>query len=188
MRASEETAPDEIHLRPIEATDLPALAGWLAEPGVHRWWCEDLTTQQIEARYCPGDAAGATTEVWVVELDGVASGMIQRYRFDDEPEWRATVLAAMPSLAGRVMAGTDYLLGRPDARGRGVGTRLLDLSSRRIFADMPDVDTIVVGVHQDNRPSWRALERAGYRRVWAGELDSDDPSDAGPHYLLTLTR
>ena len=32
----------------------------------------------------------------------------------------------------------------------------------------------------------RALEKAGYQRCWAGELESDDPSDEGPMYLYRL--
>ena len=32
------------------------------------------------------------------------------------------------------------------------------------------------------------LEKAGFRRVWAGELDSPDPSDDGPEYAYVLAR
>ncbi|MGO8870813.1 MAG: hypothetical protein ACLQPH_05315 [Acidimicrobiales bacterium] len=41
----------------------------------------------------------------------------------------------------------------------------------------------VVGVQRANRASWRTLEAAGFDRTWAGELDTDDPSDRGPSSL-----
>jgi aminoglycoside 6'-N-acetyltransferase len=45
-----------------------------------------------------------------------------------------------------------------------------------------------VAVQQENPASWRALEGAGFQRVWAGMLDSDDPSDQGPSYLYSMRR
>ena len=41
---------------------------------------------------------------------------------------------------------------------------------------------------QANVASWRALERAGYTRWWSGQLDSDDPGDAGPAHLYGIRR
>jgi aminoglycoside 6'-N-acetyltransferase len=52
----------------------------------------------------------------------------------------------------------------------------------------PDISAVVVAVHQDNPASWRALEGAGFHRVWEGTLDSDDPSDDGPGYLYLQRR
>ena len=51
------------------------------------------------------------------------------------------------------------------------------------WATLPDIEAVVVDVLEENRASWRALERAGFHRVWAGTLDSDDPSDQGPCFL-----
>ena len=47
---------------------------------------------------------------------------------------------------------------------------------------------IVAAVQQGNRRSWRALEKAGFSRTWAGQLESDDPSDAGPSYVYVRAR
>jgi RimJ/RimL family protein N-acetyltransferase len=43
--------------------------------------------------------------------------------------------------------------------------------------------SVVTSVDQANRRSWRALEKIGFQRVWAGVLDSDDPSDKGPTFV-----
>jgi len=56
------------------------------------------------------------------------------------------------------------------------------------FERYPEADTALVAVGQRNVASWRALEKAGYRRCWAGELISDDPSDEGPMYLYRRNR
>ena len=163
------------------------MAGWLSEPEVRRWWREDPAPEAIETRYGPIVDGDDPTAVFVVEVDGVASGIIQRYRTADDEAWDRALRQAIPTLA-RSAAGIDYLLGRADVRGRGVGTAAIDAFSATVFRDLPDVTTIVVAVQQANRASWRALERAGYRRVWAGRLDTADPSDSGPAYVLVRDR
>ena len=47
---------------------------------------------------------------------------------------------------------------------------------------------MIVPVHAGNRASWRALERAGFTRVAAGELRPDNPRDSRDHYVYGLNR
>jgi aminoglycoside 6'-N-acetyltransferase len=56
------------------------------------------------------------------------------------------------------------------------------------WARYPDISAMVVAVQQGNPASWRALEGAGFERVWEGMLDSDDPSDEGPSFLYSMDR
>ena len=56
------------------------------------------------------------------------------------------------------------------------------------FARYPSERRIVVGLQQDNVASWKALEAAGFRRAWAGDLDSTDPGDDGPSFIYLLSR
>ena len=46
----------------------------------------------------------------------------------------------------------------------------------------------VIPVAAANRASWRALEKAGLRRVAAGLLPPDNPIDDGWHYLYRIDR
>ncbi len=46
----------------------------------------------------------------------------------------------------------------------------------------------MVDVDPANRRSWRALERLGFERVWEGDLDAEDPADAGPAVVYVLAR
>lgn len=125
------------------------------------------------------------TEVFVVEQDGAPIGMVQRYRLDDEPEWRRVMeVTGTPADA----AGIDYLIGQEDLIGQGIGTQVIARLVDDTWSRYPDVPAIVVNVQQDNRRSWRALEKAGFTRCWAGELDSDDASDQGPGYAYILRR
>jgi hypothetical protein len=43
-------------------------------------------------------------------------------------------------------------------------------------------------VQQANHRSWRALEKAGYDRVFTGMIESEDPSDSGPSYVYLRSR
>ena len=180
--------PAGLSFRRLRRDDLPDLSSWLSDPEVGRWWPDDHRLEALESSYGPGIDGDDPSEVFVVEIDGRSSGLIQRYRTSDDPSWQQTLHHAVPALRAATTAGIDYLLGRPDVRRRGIGTRMIDAFSGLLWDELPDVTAIVVAVQQANRPSWRALERAGYRRVWAGLLASADPSDAGPSYLLRRDR
>jgi len=176
--------------RPLRRDDFGLLSAWLDDPDVARWWPDPHTPDDLERHYGPTIDRVDPTEVFVVEIDGVASGLIQRYRLTDEPEWRTILGEDLPATGIDLAraAGIDYLLGRPEVRGRGLGTRLIGAFTAAIWAELDGIDMVVVAVQEANRPSWRALERVGYVRVWSGQLHSDDPSDAGLSVVLALRR
>jgi aminoglycoside 6'-N-acetyltransferase len=170
----------DVAFRPLERADLPLVARWLAQPHVREWWRDEPTDLAgVTAKYAPYLDGRKQTEVFVVTEAGRPVGLIQRYRVADHPDW-ARALAGTADLTDAV--GIDYLLGEPDAVGRGLGTAAIaafvPLATTRYAAR-----SVVVACQQANRASWRALERAGFSRTWAGELDSADPSDAGPSYV-----
>jgi len=167
--------------------DFGDLAAWLADPEVARWWREDADPISVEARYGPAVDGQDPTRLVVVEVDGVPSGLVQGYRIADDPDWHQTLAGACVDVDLDRMAGMDYLLGRPDVRGRGLGTKVVEAFSTGLLAEA-GIDGVLVDVLQANRPSWRALERAGFERVWAGRLVTDDPSDDGPAYLYLRGR
>jgi aminoglycoside 6'-N-acetyltransferase len=107
--------------------------------------------------------------------------MIQRYRNRDHPAWDRAI-----GIEGA--ASIDYLLGQEADRGRGLGSAAIAAFTDDVFAAYPDVAVVVAAPQQANAASWRALERAGFARVWEGLLDSDDPADAGPAYVYARPR
>jgi aminoglycoside 6'-N-acetyltransferase len=121
------------------------------------------------------------TEAFIVELAGRPVGFVQRYLLDDYPQWRTAVGIERA-------AGIDYLIGVAELVGAGLGPVLVDAFTTSTFERYGHIDHVAVAVQQANRRSWRALEKAGYDRVFAGEIDSDDPSDAGPSYTYVRRR
>jgi aminoglycoside 6'-N-acetyltransferase len=106
---------------------------------------------------------------------------VQRYRLDDYPAWSTAVGIERA-------AGIDYLIGVAELTGVGLGPLVVDLFTTLTFERYGHVEMVAVAVQQANRRSWRALEKAGYDRVFAGTIDSDDPSDAGPSYIFVRHR
>jgi RimJ/RimL family protein N-acetyltransferase len=136
---------------------------------------------QLEAEYGPGIDGSDPTEVFIVQVDGTPVGMIQRYMNRDDPGWDAQI--DIPSAAG-----IDYYIGDPAYIGRGIGTAMIIAFVASVFAAYPKATCITAGVLRDNRPSWRALEKAGFRRERELDLESSDPWDRGPGFLYTLAR
>ena len=171
--------------RPLTRADLALLGAWLARPHVSRWWPERADPALLEATYGPSIDGTDPTEVRVIELDGRPVGLIQRYRTAEHPEW-ARALAGTGLSAPA--AGLDYLLGEEADLGRGLGPAAVARFAAETWARYPEIEVVAVAVQQANRRSWRALEKCGFTRTWAGELDSDDLSDAGPSFLYQLAR
>jgi RimJ/RimL family protein N-acetyltransferase len=170
-----------IGLRPLGYEDLARVAGWLAVPHVARWWLDSSDVDSVTATYGPCITGEDPTEVFVIEVDGEPVGIIQRYRHDHYPEWDRAVGIANA-------AGIDYLVGESRLIGKGVGTAAIATFAADTLLRYPDIDCVVAAPQQANVASWRALEKAGFRRVWAGSLDSPDPSDAGPAFVYALAR
>lgn len=171
--------------RPLGREDLPTLAGWLAAPHVHEWWGEDADVAAVEARYGPGIDGDDSTEYFIVERDGVPFGFVQRYRLADEPDWVDSLRPTGAPLDG---AGMDYLIADVAQIGQGHGTAMLAEFVADTWRRYPEVNALVVDVDPANRRSWRTLERLGFERVWAGDLEAEDPADAGPAVVYVLER
>ena len=176
-----------VTFRPCTTDDLPLLAGWLAQPHVARWWREDPDLAAVEDRYLPCLDGRDPTELFALEAAGAPVGLFQRYLVADNAEWAATLRrTGQPDVETAI--GIDYLIGEPTLTGRGLGTIAITAFTRLALARYPAARLMAVAVSQDNVASWRALEKAGYHRCWAGELTSDDPSDEGPMYLYRRDR
>jgi aminoglycoside 6'-N-acetyltransferase len=175
----------KLTLRQLGRADLPQLSRWLEAPHVKMWWRETGDADSVAAEYGPAIDGTDPTELLIAELDGRPIGMLQRYRLADNPDYER---ALEPAGAPRPAAGIDYLIGESHLTGRGLGPLMIAQASTAAWTVYPDIVAIVVTVQIDNRRSWRALEKAGYRRTWSGFIDSGDPSDDGPGYVYVLNR
>jgi aminoglycoside 6'-N-acetyltransferase len=157
------------------------VARWLALPHVAPWWSDEPTVTALETSYGPSVDGTDPTEGFIIELEGRPVGFIQRYRLDDYPPWAE-------ALGIEHAAGIDYLIGAPELIGVGLGPVVVGSFTTLTFERYPDIERMGVAVQQANHRSWRALEKAGYDRVFEGMIDSDDPSDAGPSYVYVRSR
>jgi aminoglycoside 6'-N-acetyltransferase len=170
----------------LRRADFPLLAKWLAEPTVARWWDHETSPEAVENDFGAGIDGTEPTEVFLAWTEGRPFGLIQRYAIAAYPEYVAELSAICPQPTGAV--SIDYLIGEPDCRGRGLGAAMIAAFVAGSWAAYPDASAVVVAMHQANTASWRAVQRAGFRRVAAGELTPDNPRDDRAHYLYQLDR
>lgn len=145
-----------IGFRALGRDDFAQLARWFSEPHVDRWWNEDSSPGGIEAKYGRRVDGLDATSMWVIEIDGRPAGLAQHYRHADYPDHDAVV--GLPHAVG-----IDYLLGAAFA-GQGLGPTVLAELARFVHARTPGARFCVATPAQANRPSWVALERAGFTR------------------------
>jgi aminoglycoside 6'-N-acetyltransferase len=176
----------EVELRPLRREDFPLLSRWLAEPRVARWWDDDPSPEAVERDYGPCVDGTDRTAVYIGVSEGRPIGMVQVYAFSDEPESRAELAGICPVPDGAL--SIDYLLGEPDARGRGLGAGMIAAAVARGFADHPEAQDVLVPVVAGNVASWRALQRAGATWYAAGELTPDNPVDPPDHVVYRFAR
>ena len=170
----------------LGADDLGLLSGWLAQPHVARWWHEPADLAAVTRNYGPLVDGLDPTEAFIVHRMGRPIGYVQRYLIDDQADWRDTIHRAIGDAGG---IGIDYLIGERDLVGRGIGRRMIAQFAEACWDRYGgSADRIVVALQQANVASWKALEAAGFRRVWSGTLESADPSDAGPSFVYVAHR
>jgi aminoglycoside 6'-N-acetyltransferase len=182
----EPTVAGALSWRPLTADDLPLLGRWLAEPRVARWWNHDSSPEGVERDFGPSVRGEEPGEDLVVSLDRRPVGLVQRAVIGDYPEDLAELSAVAEVPDGAVEL--DYLIGEPALRGRGLGSRMIAALVADTWRTRPDVPAIVIPVVAANTASWRALEKAGLRRVAEGELEPDNPIDDPLHVIYRIDR
>jgi aminoglycoside 6'-N-acetyltransferase len=166
--------------------DFPLLSKWLSDPTVARWWDHETSPEAVERDFGAEVDGTEPSEVFLAWTGGHPFGLIQRYAIADYPEYVEELSAVCP-ISGSAVS-IDYLIGEPDRRGRGLGAAMIAAFVAESWAAYPDASAVVVAMHQHNAASWRAVERAGFRRIAEGELTPDNPVDNRDHYLYQLDR
>ncbi|MCD0449817.1 acetyltransferase [Actinocorallia sp. API 0066] len=175
-----------ITFRRVREDDFPLLGTWLAHHHVARWWNHETSPEAVARDFGPTARGEEPSEDFLALRDGLPFGLVQRCRVADYPEELAPLaeLVDVPDGAAQL----DYFVGAPDDTGRGLGTAMIAAAVARVWRDLPDAPCVIVSVVAANRPSWRALERAGFHRIGAGDLEPDNPVDQPLHYVYRLDR
>lgn len=173
-------------LRPLARADFPLLAGWLATPHVARWWNHETSPEAIERDFGPVVDGVDPAEVFIAEIDGRPFGLVQRHAFADSPEWHAEMAAVVDVPEGAL--SVDYFVGEPALLRRGLGAAMVAEAVRGGWMARPRASAVIVAVSEANVGSWRLLERAGLRRIAAGEMTPDNPIDDRAHVIYRIDR
>ncbi len=176
----------EFTWRRLSTADFPLLCDWLAQPHVHRWWHHEFTREAVERDFGPTARGAEPGEDLLVLADGEPFGLIQRCRLADFGDYLGELaeLVEVPPEA----ASLDYFVGDPEHIGRGLGPAMIRAMIAQTWRDYPLAGCIIVPVAAANRPSWRALEKAGMRRVAEGPMTPDSPVDDRHHYIYVIDR
>ncbi|MEQ4723988.1 GNAT family N-acetyltransferase [Nonomuraea sp. B19D2] len=172
--------------RRLAQEDFPLLRAWLEQPHVALWWNHETSMEAVARDFGPVARGEEPSEDLLVFLDGRPLGLVQRSRLADYPDYLASLAAIVPVPDGTMTI--DYLIGDPGQVGRGHGTAMIRSVLERTWEEFPDAPCVLVPVSAGNRGSWRALEKAGMRRVAEGELEPDNPVHGPAHYLYRIDR
>ncbi|MEV0596949.1 GNAT family N-acetyltransferase [Nonomuraea cavernae] len=172
--------------RRLDERDFPMLREWLRQPHVARWWNHETSMEAVERDFGPVARGEEPSEDLLALLDGRPLGLVQRSRLADYPGYLAELAPIVDVPEGAVTI--DYLIGDPHQVGRGLGTAMIRSIVERTWAELPEATCVLVPVSAANRASWRALEKAGLRRIAVGDLEPDNPIDDPVHFLYRVDR
>jgi aminoglycoside 6'-N-acetyltransferase len=172
--------------RRLARADFPRLARWLETPHVARWWNHETSPAALERDFGPTIDGDDAAHIFIASVDARPVGLIQRYTFADNPGYLAEVasLVDVPSDAWSM----DYFVGEPALLRAGLGSAMLAALARATWRDDPQASAVIVPVVVANIASWRALEKAGFRRVAEGPLTPDNPIDGALHFVYRIDR
>lgn len=175
-----------ITFRPLLREDFSLLAGWLAEPLVARWWNHQTSPEALDRDFGPSVDGRDATDIFVAVTDHSPFGLIQRYAIDAYPEYLEELSPVCTVPPGAL--SVDYLIGKPQARGQGLGAAMIAILVADSWRGCPDAHDVIVPVCAANVGSWRALERAGFTRIAAGQMEPDNPVDSRDHFVYRIER
>lgn len=176
----------QITWRPVVESDFGLLADWLSRPHVHRYWHHDFSPEGVARDFGPGVRGEEAGEDLLISIDGVPAALVQRSRIADYAEdfEELSSIVDVPTEAVTI----DYLLADVANTGRGLGTAVIRAVVADTWLSYPVAPAIIVPVVAGNIASWRALEKAGFRRVGEGDMEPDNPIDAPLHVVSRIDR
>ncbi|WP_309128788.1 GNAT family N-acetyltransferase [Microbacterium sp.] len=172
--------------RPVTESDFGLLADWLSRPHVHRYWHHDFSPEGVTRDFGPGTRGEEPGEDLLVSIDGRPIALVQRSLIADYAEDFADLSRIVDVPPGALTI--DYLVADAARIGRGLGTTIIRAVVADSWRTYPESPAIIVAVVAGNIASWRALEKAGFRRVGEGDMEPDNPVDPPLHVVYRLDR
>jgi len=161
-----------VTLEPFDfGRDSERLRSWLAQPQVAKGW-GDAAQAMEHARLCAAESHA------LIVADGAPVGYVC-WQEPPEDELNAAGLTDLP----QGLVDIDILVGEPGERGRGLGSRALQLLIDRLSLD-PSVAFAGLGTAVSNAAALRCFAKAGFRLF----REFRDPEWGTCHYLIRGVR
>ena len=142
-----------LRLRPYKMTDAAAITSWIKNEYIFRQWCADrydrypLTPADMNAYYNQMETNDTIWGMTAFDETGVVGHFTMRFPSDDKKEIRL-----------------GFVIVDDSKRGQGYGKDMLKLAIHYAF-DCIKVDTISLGVFENNVPARKCYESVGFRPV-----------------------
>ncbi len=156
----------------LAEADFPLLHRWLNDSEVALFYGvgddnrKNPTMEEVIEEYEPRLKPGAATHSFITLRDGRQVGYIQCYRVGDYAEYAKAIDLDDDAWA------IDLYFGEDDARGRGLGARVIERFLEEQVFSLPGVTTCLLCPEPENERGIRAYEKAGFRHVktvWVAE-------------------
>ena len=167
-----------IRFRSLDRGDLPLMHRWRNAPHVVEWWPEELTLDQIVAKYSPRIDGKEDVRCFVIVHGDTPIGYIQEYPIEENSEYAPHIA---PAERG---AGIDMFIGELQFLHRGLGAAIIRQFLKDIvFADAA-VESCIIDPSISNRGAIRAYEKAGFHFL----KTITNPREPEPQHLMRISR
>lgn len=164
---------ENFSFKPLQKTDLNQLCRWFSKSHVKEWWNDNLTDDEITAKY-QERIANLIVHPFMVYSQETPIGFIQYYNANKiDEDW----CSGEP--AGTV--GIDQFIGEEDYLNRGNGTEMIKQFVAMLFTDSV-IRKIITDVNKNNSRAIRCYEKAGF------SLAKEIFTPAGQVYIMQLKR
>ncbi|WP_188544897.1 GNAT family N-acetyltransferase [Rhodococcoides trifolii] len=176
----------DLSWRRLTEADFGLLSTWFTEPQVARWWNHEPSGEAVARDFGPSVRGEEAGEDLIVCRDGVPVALVQRSPIAAYDTDLADFARIVTVLEGAVEL--DYLVGDASLRGLGLGSRIIAAVVDDTWRTQPEVPCVLVAIVAANTASWRAVEKAGFRRIGEGAMEPDNPIDDPLHYIYRIDR
>lgn len=176
---------DEIGFEPLTAADFPLMHRWLNNDTVASFYGvgddnhKYPTLEEVAEEYDRDLGPNTKTYGFIISLDGRKVGYIQTYRVGDYEDYARSI-----DMHDEDPWAIDIFIGEDDARGIGLGPRIIERFVAEHVFSRPEVNTVLLSPEPDNERGRKAYEKAGFRHhktVWI-------PEENGHEYVMRRDR
>jgi aminoglycoside 6'-N-acetyltransferase len=152
---------ETINIRKMSYHDYEIMAKWLSTPGVLEFYGDinsPFSLEQVITKYEPRIKGESLITPYIVELNTIAMGFIQRYRVIEKEQ------LAFGYQKNQIVYGIDLFIGEPKLFGKGYGTQMVMKFVNHLFRTS-DAEIIILDPKVSNERAIRCYEKCGFVKV-----------------------